>query len=151
MQKIFKTCVKLLRHIHIRAVPRAFQNYFIAIFVLRPFVDDISLHRYIVFSATDQKSVTPLFLKKLNDGEVPTHIFICGADTDCCVLKTATDLFEQSVMPIVLTEYCDSNGGPESHKSGIMVMDRLIGKKSIVADKITSKEDIEKIIAERQY
>lgn len=79
------------------------------------------------------------------------HIFICGADTDCCVLKTATDLFEQSVMPIVLTEYCDSNGGPESHKSGIMVMDRLIGKKSIVADKITSKEDIEKIIAERQY
>lgn len=90
-------------------------------------------------------------LKKLNDGEVPTHIFICGADTDCCVLKTATDLFEQSVMPIVLTEYCDSNGGPESHKSGIMVMDRLIGKKSIVADKITSKEDIEKIIAERQY
>lgn len=90
-------------------------------------------------------------LKKCNDGEIPSHIFICGADTDCCVLKTATDLFEKSVMPIVLTEYCDSNGGPESHKAGIMVMDRLIGKKSIVSDKIASKEDVERIISDRQY
>lgn len=90
-------------------------------------------------------------LKKCNDGEIPSHVFICGADTDCCVLKTATDLFEKSVMPIVLTEYCDSNGGPESYKAGIMVMDRLIGKKSIVSDKITSKEDVERIISDRQY
>ena len=66
-------------------------------------------------------------------------------------MKTATDLFEQSIMPIVLTEYCDSNGGPESHKAGIMVMDRLIGRKSIVPDKIKSKEDLVKIIADRQY
>lgn len=90
-------------------------------------------------------------LKKLNDGEMPTHIFICGADTDCCVLKTATDIFEQGLMPVVLTEYCDSNAGPKSHEAGLLVMGRLIGKKCIVSDKITSKQDIEKIIAERQY
>ena len=90
-------------------------------------------------------------LKKCNDGELPSHIFVCGVDTDCCVMKTATDLFEQSIMPIVLTEYCDSNGGPESHKAGIMVMDRLIGRKSIVPDKIKSKEDLVKIIADRHY
>lgn len=90
-------------------------------------------------------------LEKCNDGEIPTHVFICGADTDCCVMKTATDIFEQSIMPIVLTEYCDSNGGPESHKAGIMVMNRLIGKKCIVPGKIESKEDLAKIIAERQY
>lgn len=90
-------------------------------------------------------------LKKLNDGEIPTHIFICGADTDCCVLKTATDIFEQGLMPIVLTEYCDSNAGPKSHEAGLLVLGRLIGTKCIVADKITSKEDIAKIIQERQY
>ena len=32
-----------------------------------------------------------------------------------------------------------------------MVMDRLIGRKSIVPDKIKSKEDLVKIIADRQY
>ena len=90
-------------------------------------------------------------LKKCNDGVMPTHVFICGADTDCCVMKTAVDIFEQSIMPIVLTEYCDSNGGPDSHKAGILVMNRLIGKKCIVPDKITSKDDLAKIIAERQY
>lgn len=90
-------------------------------------------------------------LKKLNDGEMPTHIFICGADTDCCVLKTATDIFEQGLMPIVLTEYCDSNGGPKSHEAGLLVMSRLIGKKCIVSDNITAKTDLDRIIAERQY
>lgn len=90
-------------------------------------------------------------LKKYNNGELPTHVFICGADTDCCVMKTATDIFEKSIMPIVLTEYCDSNGGLESHNAGIMVMNRLLGKKSIVAEKIESKENVAKIIADRQY
>lgn len=90
-------------------------------------------------------------LKRFNDGEMPTHVFICGADTDCCVLKTATDIFEQGLMPIVLTEYCDSNAGPKSHDAGLLVMGRLIGKKCIVSDKITSRDDLAKIIAERQY
>ena len=90
-------------------------------------------------------------LKKINDGELPTHIFICGADTDCCVLKTATDIFEQGLMPIVLTEYCDSNAGPKSHEAGLLVMGRLIGKKCIVTDKIKDKKDLNRIIAERHY
>ena len=90
-------------------------------------------------------------LKKHNDGEIPSHVFICGADTDCCVMKTATDIFEQAIMPIVLIDYCDSNGGPESHNAGILVMNRLVGKKSIVFGKINSKDDVKKIILERQY
>lgn len=90
-------------------------------------------------------------LKELNDGELPKHVFICGADTDCCVLKTATDIFEQGLMPIVLTEYCDSNAGPKLHEAGLLVMGRLIGKVCIVSDKITSKEDINKILNTRQY
>ena len=90
-------------------------------------------------------------LKNLNVGTLPTHIFIFGADTDCCVLKTATDIFEQGLMPIVLAEYCDSNAGPKSHEAGLLVMGRLIGKKCIVSDKINNKKDLNRIIAERQY
>ena len=90
-------------------------------------------------------------LKELNDGEMPTHVFVCGADTDCCVLKIATDIFEKDIMPIVLTSYCASNAGPKSHEAGLLVMSRLIGKKCIVDGEINSKNDLIKIIEERQY
>lgn len=90
-------------------------------------------------------------LRELNGGKRPKHIFICGADTDCCVLKTATDLFEKNIMPIVLTNYCDSNGGPLSHEAGLRVMNRLVGRKSLVEDMVNSKEDLETIIRDRNY
>lgn len=90
-------------------------------------------------------------LKDLNDGQQPTHVFVCGADTDCCVLKIATDLFERGIMPIVLTDYCDSNGGEESHKAGILVMKRLIGKKSLYQGEIINKDVLENILEELKY
>lgn len=90
-------------------------------------------------------------LKEKNNSNMPKHIFICGIDTDCCVLKVATDLFEQGVMPIVLSHYCDSNGGPRYHEAGILAMERLLGKKSIVSNKISSKEELAQIISNREY
>lgn len=90
-------------------------------------------------------------LKKINEGTTPKHIFICGADTDCCVLKTATDLFEHNIMPIVLTRFCDSNGGPLSHNAGLLVMKRLIGSISLVDTEISCKKDLDLILAERDY
>ncbi len=71
-------------------------------------------------------------LCQLNDGEFPKHVFIVGADTDCCVLTTATAIFEYNIRPIVLTAYCDSNGGSESRKAGITCMKRLIGEKQLI-------------------
>lgn len=90
------------------------------------------------------------FLKEINDGEIPKHIFIVGVDTDCCVLKTSIDLFEHFIMPIVLTNYCDSNGGPESHFAALKVMERTIGTKCIVSGDV-DKYDIEEIVKEREY
>lgn len=90
-------------------------------------------------------------LKELNNDEMPTHVFVCGADTDCCVLKTSTDLFEKGIMPLVLTQYCDSNAGPKAHEAGIMVMSRLVGKQSIVDAEIDSRDTIANIIKEKQY
>lgn len=85
-------------------------------------------------------------LCQLNDGEFPENVFVVGADTDCCVLTVATALFECNIRPIVLTKYCDSNGGGESHKAGITCMKRLIGEKQLVEEEITSIEDLKKII-----
>lgn len=90
-------------------------------------------------------------LKNINNGNLPTHVFLCGADTDCCVLKIATDLFEQAIMPIVLTEYCDSNGGPASHNAGVLAMERLIGTRCLISGRITRKQDIIDLIENRKY
>lgn len=58
-------------------------------------------------------------------------LYLVGIDTDCCVLKTATDLFERGIRPIVLEHYCASNGGEDSHKAALRVMERTIGRNQI--------------------
>ncbi|MDR4235666.1 hypothetical protein, partial [Priestia megaterium] len=73
----------------------------------------------------------------------PKKVFIIGADTDCCVLTIATALFENNIRPIVLTKYVDSNGGSESHKAGLLVLKRLIGKNQLVDVDPASREDLD--------
>lgn len=98
-----------------------------------------------VFPKSLYTCVSPNFIQRLcqlNDGSYPTKIFIAGVDTDCCVLKIATDLFESNIRPIVLTEYCHSNGGEEFHQSGILCMKRLLGDKQLVDAILTANSDI---------
>lgn len=89
--------------------------------------------------------VTPSFLQKinqLNGGSAPEKVYLVGADTDCCVLTIATALFERGIRPIVLTSYCASNGGDESHNAGILCMKRLIGRNQLSDIRPRTKEDL---------
>lgn len=98
-----------------------------------------------VFEKTVYTCVNPHFLQRLcqlNDGKYPKQVFVCGIDTDCCVLKVATDLFENNIRPIVLTDYCASNGGTESHNAGILCLKRLIGEKQLLCGEVKSKEEL---------
>lgn len=81
-------------------------------------------------------------LCQLNGGMYPERVFVIGADTDCCVMTIATALFENNIRPVVLSHYCDSNGGPESHQAGLLCLKRLIGEKQIINAKINSREDL---------
>ena len=81
-------------------------------------------------------------LCQCNDGNYPEKVFVVGVDTDCCVLAIATSLFEYNIRPIVLTQYCDSTGGPESHQAGLLCMKRLIGPNQLVDKMIKTKEDL---------
>ena len=78
---------------------------------------------------------------------MPTSVFICGTDTDCCVQINATTLFELGIHPLVLVDYCASNGGIESHKAGLTVMRRTLGAKHLIHGDINSKEQIADICA----
>lgn len=105
------------------------------------------LQQYVdaVFEKTVYTCVNPHFLQRLcqlNGGKYPEKVFICGIDTDCCVLKIATDLFEYNIRPIVLTNYCASNGGEDSHNAGLLCMRRLIGDGQLIYNEINTKEDL---------
>lgn len=98
-----------------------------------------------VFDKYVYNCINTSFIQKLcqlNDGKYPEKVFVVGADTDCCVLTIATGLFEHNIRPIVLANYCDSNGGPDSHKAGLLCMKRLIGEKQLVDIEITQTTNL---------
>jgi nicotinamidase-related amidase len=94
-------------------------------------VSSLAPHAEIVFTKSIYTSLTPEVLQFLKDRQIET-VYICGIDTDCCVLQTAVDLFEQTIHPYVLLDYCASNGGPESHEAAIRVLTRSIGAANLI-------------------
>lgn len=102
----------------------------------------------VIFDKYIYNCVNDSFIQKLcqlNEGKYPEKVFIVGADTDCCVLTTATTLFEHNIRPVVLTSYCASNGGDKSHEAGVLCMKRLIGKGQLVDIEIDKTTDINEI------
>lgn len=58
------------------------------------------------------------------------EIHICGFDTEACVYKTAMDLAENNVTPVVLKDYCYSSDA-DMHEAGIKIIEKNIGIKNI--------------------
>ncbi len=85
-------------------------------------------------------------LKSENNGELPTRIFIAGLDTECCVLATATDLFEAGIRPIVLQQYCGASGGEDAHLAGVRSLCSLIGSNNVYQSFIKQREDLDQAI-----
>lgn len=61
-----------------------------------------------------------------------TDIYLCGIDTECCVLKTAFDLFELGYNVYVLKDYCYCTHGIERNNNALKILKRNIGKDYIV-------------------
>jgi nicotinamidase-related amidase len=90
-----------------------------------------------VFSKTTYTAINEETLQFIKEKGI-SEAYIVGIDTDCCVLATAIDLFQNRVRPYVLEYYCASGGGTESHKSAIKALERLIGSKHIISNAIDS-------------
>ena len=58
------------------------------------------------------------------------EVHLCGYDTDACVYKTAMDLIEHNVRPVVLTRLCGSET-EHFHKIGLELLKRNIGKQNL--------------------
>ncbi len=61
-----------------------------------------------------------------------TDLYICGIDTEICVLKTAVDAFEHNLTPWVLEDACASHSGPKAHNAGLFIAGRFIGTNQII-------------------
>lgn len=59
-------------------------------------------------------------------------IYVCGIDTDACVLKTAIDLFESNYNVKVIESCCMSHSGKKYHKYAIKMLKKLIGIENIL-------------------
>lgn len=95
--------------------------------------------RRIVIDTKDNKvlekrtytALTPELMTYLKENKIK-DIYLCGIDTDACVLKTAIDLFENNYNVKVI-EYCTmSHSGRRYHKFAIKMLKKLIGKDSII-------------------
>ena len=61
-----------------------------------------------------------------------TDLYVCGIDTEICVLKTAVDAFERDLTPWILKDACASHSGPEAHAAGLFIAGRFIGANQII-------------------
>lgn len=87
-----------------------------------------------VFTKTTYNCVNDKFIElliQLNNDKMPEKVYLCGLDTDACVLATAIGLFEHNIVPVVLENYCFSTGGEQYHKAGIKCLERTIGRNQI--------------------
>ncbi len=83
---------------------------------------------------------------KINDGDNLVELFICGIGTDTSIFKSALDLFELDIKPIILTDYCIPNDNSAiTQMKGIKLISGMIGEKCIVTKKIETHEDLQGI------
>lgn len=86
-------------------------------------------------TATLDKTVYTLFTDE-GDALVRKHgwtdLYICGIDTESCVLKTAVDAFERNLTPWVLADASASHSSAEAHEAGLFVTGKFIGVGQII-------------------
>ncbi|SHE51411.1 isochorismatase family cysteine hydrolase [Streptoalloteichus hindustanus] len=61
-----------------------------------------------------------------------TDLYLCGIDTECCVLKAAVDTFERNLTPWVLADACASHTSREAHDAGLLLMRKFIGTRQVI-------------------
>ncbi|HYX18550.1 MAG TPA: isochorismatase family cysteine hydrolase [Nostoc sp.] len=96
-------------------------------------VDDIEPFAQVIFDKTIYTACNEETLNFLNRNDIQ-KVFICGLDTESCVLKTAIDFFENNIISYVLEYYSASTGGDKFHQAGLLVLSQMIGVNHIVTE-----------------
>lgn len=96
-------------------------------------VDQLRQYPTVTIEKQYYTCLTDSFRSYIKEHHINTF-HIVGIDTDICVLKSAVDIFENEMKPIVFAECCMSYAGDEIHKSALSILPRFIGQRQIVSD-----------------
>ena len=91
----------------------------------------IDTRNYLVIDKTIYSAVNKELEQYIKDQNI-SQIYLCGIDTECCVLKTAFDLFEKEYDVYVLKEYCACMCGAERNDNALEILKRNIGYDHII-------------------
>jgi nicotinamidase-related amidase len=61
-----------------------------------------------------------------------SDLYVCGLDTESCVLKTVVDAFERDLTPRLIKDASASHAGQTAHDAGILVASRFIGLDQVI-------------------
>lgn len=76
-------------------------------------------------------SAVPHLVPMLTERSI-SRVFICGIDTDICVLQNASDLFDLGLEPVVISAACGSTAGGRLHDAALDILRRTIGRTQVV-------------------
>jgi len=89
---------------------------------LQKFVNDKNLFYKNIYSAFK----IPQIKKGIIENNIQ-EVHLCGFDTDCCILATAYDLFDQGIKPVILEDLTYSTSKDKFHDPAIKMIKRNIG------------------------
>ncbi len=89
---------------------------------LAGFVNDKNLFYKNFYSSVK----VPEIIKGLKENNIK-EVHLCGFDTDCCVLATTYDLFDQGIKPVVLEDLTFSTSWEKLHDSAIKMIKKNTG------------------------
>lgn len=84
-----------------------------------------------IFEKSIYSALNDNLIKYINENNI-SKIYLCGIDTECCVLKTAFDLFESEFDVYVLKDYCACTHGKTRHENALKILRRNIGKNKVI-------------------
>ena len=96
------------------------------------FANELEHHAVIEIRKNFYTALTETMKEHISSNRWET-VVLCGVATESCVLKTAVDVFEMGLHPIVVSDACASDRGEEMHNAGLSVLRRFIGVKQILS------------------
>jgi len=69
------------------------------------------------------------------------ELYLCGIDTDACVLISAMEAFERGFDAKVIEDLCGSHSGIEYHRKAIDLLEKNLGKKAIIKSNFFSENN----------
>ena len=85
-----------------------------------------------VHDKTYYTAITDAIRRKIEESNY-AFVACCGIDTAACIQKTALDLFDIAIRPLVLTDLCASGAGEEAHEAGLVSLRRAVGEDQVVS------------------